>query len=520
MKKIFAITLLGLAAAAANAQNMYDGLIYSDINYYGTARSMALGNAMTALGGDLGSIGINPAGSAVAGYSQFTITPNLSIGATTASYAPVAHGSFTSVNNDSRARFTLPNLGFVLDYSTGNNYGFKSFSFGVLTTSTNVFADRMSVSGINSSTTMMGAIAAGCEGISSSLLDDYNSGCSWADVLAYKSGMIATYNPDNDASYVGSSELIYDNGEIGIGGPLRQSYLKQHSGSKNDLVMNFGANFSDRFYAGVNIGIPYLSYTESINQLEEAQDPDDFAMDFDGTPTAFLAARQRYSIDVNGTGIYAKLGFIWLPVDGLRIGAAVQTPTLMTLTERWRWDAICQFQGFKDELYKTPEGEYTYNLRTPAIFNIGAAYTIGNVGLVSVDFERSNSRRMKFMDYEPEYAGNDEWAEVNTEIWNYAGATNNVRVGAEAKVLPEFSLRAGYSFKSYSCPDYTDVTNAFSFGVGYSSRGSFFADAAVRSTLYPESWYYPYDDYLETRSAEVNVKKNILDIVLTVGWRF
>ena len=43
-----------------------------------------MGNALTAVGGDLGSIGLNPAGSAVAGYTQFVITPSLSITATKA----------------------------------------------------------------------------------------------------------------------------------------------------------------------------------------------------------------------------------------------------------------------------------------------------------------------------------------------------------------------------------------------------------------------------------------------------
>jgi hypothetical protein len=48
---------------------MYDGLTFSQNNYYGTARSIGMGNAMTAVGGDLGSIGINPAGSAVYNFS-------------------------------------------------------------------------------------------------------------------------------------------------------------------------------------------------------------------------------------------------------------------------------------------------------------------------------------------------------------------------------------------------------------------------------------------------------------------
>ena len=75
MKKTFIAITLMLSAIVAGAQTMYDGLTFSQNNYYGTARSLGMGNAMTAVGGDLGSIGINPAGSAVFNYSQFAFHP-------------------------------------------------------------------------------------------------------------------------------------------------------------------------------------------------------------------------------------------------------------------------------------------------------------------------------------------------------------------------------------------------------------------------------------------------------------
>ena len=77
MRKIALAALLSFAAAAAGAQTLSEALTYGVNDYYGTARSIALGGAMTALGGDLGSVGINPAGSAVAPYSQFTISPGV-----------------------------------------------------------------------------------------------------------------------------------------------------------------------------------------------------------------------------------------------------------------------------------------------------------------------------------------------------------------------------------------------------------------------------------------------------------
>ena len=69
-----------LAGVSAFGQGWQDAYLFSQNEYGGTARSMALGNAVTALGGDPGTIGINPAGSSVNSYSQFMFTSGLSIG--------------------------------------------------------------------------------------------------------------------------------------------------------------------------------------------------------------------------------------------------------------------------------------------------------------------------------------------------------------------------------------------------------------------------------------------------------
>ena len=67
MKKTAIAIIFSLAAVTGYAQTAYDALMFSENNYEGTARSVAMGNAFTALGGDLGAVTMNPAGSAVAG---------------------------------------------------------------------------------------------------------------------------------------------------------------------------------------------------------------------------------------------------------------------------------------------------------------------------------------------------------------------------------------------------------------------------------------------------------------------
>jgi hypothetical protein len=73
-KTALIILLTAISSFAGLAQTAYDAFLFSETNYEGTARTVAMGNAFTALGGDLGSISLNPAGSAVAKYSQVSIT--------------------------------------------------------------------------------------------------------------------------------------------------------------------------------------------------------------------------------------------------------------------------------------------------------------------------------------------------------------------------------------------------------------------------------------------------------------
>ena len=528
MKRVLTIaSVLCLTWLGVSAQNMYDGINYSENNYVGTARSAALGNAMTAVGGDLGSIGINPAGAAVAGYSTFTITPGISITSTGASYAPEAYGNVTEHSTMSQSRFHLPNMGVTINFDTGQKYGVRNVTVGFLSNMTNIYSDKMSITGTNSNTSMMGEAAyyvsknkINCNALASD--NAYNAGYKWTDVLSYKSGFIAPFG-GSDVDYVGANEVIYNDNTIGLGGPIDQSYFRRHTGSKSDLIINTAINYSDKLYVGVNLGVPSLKFAETLNMSEAAVNKADFPLILDDVDTHWINGRQRYTLETSGTGLYAKLGAIWLPFEGLRLGAAVQTPTIYSVTERWMWDQVCNFDGFDSQQYETPVGEYTYNLVTPFSFNLGAAYTLGDFAMVSADWERVDYKTMSFQEEDSSF-GNDEFYDLNQEIYNYAGVTDHLRFGLEIRPTESFALRAGYARKQYKEAEFTDVTSAFSAGLGYASSGSFFWDCAVRFNKYPTTWFYPYEDYLfedvGIKSPEVNVVKKSVDLVFTFGWRF
>ena len=163
MKKVFAGLLLFGVAWSAGAQNWQDAYSFSENNYLGTARSVGMGNAMTAIGGDLGSLSFNPAGSAVAGYSQITLTPSLSIATTSAKGDIVTDKGeslgFGDAQKAAYTRFKMPNFGFMTVFDTHNNLGLKRWSFGLVGNATNDYTYQMRGAGINPFSTFAGALA-------------------------------------------------------------------------------------------------------------------------------------------------------------------------------------------------------------------------------------------------------------------------------------------------------------------------------------------------------------------------
>lgn len=560
-KTLIAISLL-MTAVTAGAQTMYDALTYSQNNYYGTARSIGMGNAMTAVGGDLGSVGINPAGSAVYNYSQFTLTPNMTISSMNASWSayPVnGTDTYTGEVNRTLGRFTMPNVGVTLNFNTGRKRGLKGVTYGFVVNSVNNYTGQMMAGGTNDKTSYQSSMAVAADGYdidflngyldaSGSSIDDWRHPYENADDRGYyapwnvitnaQAGSIANYGDINDPDYyyryIAATEGFTQTGDkdqygnyiydIFLGGPLNQSFGKKVTGGKTDAVLNLGFNFNDKFFLGFNLGLTSLTYNYDEYFKEAAVDPSDFRIDYDDATTYFSDYRTRYSYSADGTGVYGKIGFIALPAEGLRIGAAIQTPTTLFIDEIWRQSTDVNYQNSAyNGTATSPEGNFSYRLFTPYRANAGLAYTFMGMGLLSVDYEMTDYSTMKFKNRDGGW--DDTFDDVNNDIANRMGISHSVRVGAEVKPIPEFAIRAGYNFTT--TPEYdgsmtlNDKLHILSVGLGYSSKGSFFADLAARYSAFSDEYISPFADYLsDVASPMILNKRDRYDITATIGWRF
>ncbi len=543
MKKTALAIIAAFMGISSYAQTAYDALMFSENEYEGTARTMAMGNAFTALGGDLGSIGINPAGSAVAGYSQVTLTPGLTIStSTTKGVSPYQDGSlpyFERQMKSSMTSFNMPNLGATFDFQTGRKSGLKNITIGILANKTASWDEDVYARGMNNTTSFMGSMAydatiSGLTGTELNAQDAYFNNLPWREVVGYQSGMISTFG-NYDDQFVGASEVVYDNGEISLGGPIDQSYGRRVKGGKYDLVINVGANISDFIYIGANFGMTTIDYSYREYFKEVAGDPSDFEIGLTGGETIYFNdMRYKYDYSASGMGYYGKFGVIITPGGGLRIGAAIQTPTINNISEGWQQSGETSYTDSRYNAYATsPYGEGSYRMVSPYRANFGLAYALGQLAVISADYEFCDYSTMK---YKGAGYDRDYFEAVNEEIREYFKTSHALRIGAEIKPLAVLAVRAGYgltttpekfAYESKGAP--IIKTQNVSLGLGYSSKKSFFADLAVRKTFLQDEYFMPYADYMYDADGyivengfapEILNKRGLWKVALTLGWRF
>lgn len=574
MKKYILSVLLGaVTLLPLSAQSWEDAYLFSDNHYGGTARSVGMGNALTAVGGDPGSISFNPAGSSVAAYSQFVITPGITF---SSAYAigtqaqldgqptVIGYGDGMQANY---ARMKMPNVGMILNMDTGRKHGIKRWSFGFVANTSQDYTMKYNAAGVNNYNSYAGSLASSADGFSAYDLGqgtwDYVSDpahCpAYVDMIAYRSYMINSV-AGTDGTYMALTECMDEDGNFRSAGPVFQQYGLKRSGNKTDMIMNLSCNINDRFYLGANLGITMLRYKAEEYWYEAPRNQADFpAVVFDdGTTARFQSLNMQRDYEAYGNGMYLKAGFLWRPFAGLRVGGAIQTPTVITVDESYAYTGETNLQGMVTWPVETPEDDFRYRVSSPMRVNAGVAYTFGSVAILSADYELTRYGKMAFRSGytdDPFESYTDPFPTANADIRTLLGNSHALRLGFELKPAPGLAIRTGYNFvtsgikKEYVLDEasftYVPVTlttaqqidkatTNVSFGLGYSSAGSFYVDAAVRFRFLPQKYIIPYYYYAAAPDApfyekginvdiltpEISIKSVATEALLTLGWRF
>lgn len=512
-RKFISLVALAFMGNSLMAQNVYDALRYSEQYSEGTARSVAMGNAFVALGGDMGAFSINPASSAVYRYSEIVFTPSITVASNTSDYL----GSSQSA---SKVRPGISNVGFVTSVNTGREHtGLISWSAGVVFNKQNNYTYSQKVHGKTDQTSWLSSLAYNTDGINASSMDMggkydpfFYSPAGWNSILAWNNSLLDTL-PGTDNAYIAATENLNGN-DISVGGMLGQNYKCYSVGNVTEAVLNWAGNFSNKLYIGVNLGIQSILYEYEELYSEEAQNSNYFN-------SGFRYFSQGYRYHATGTGVNLKVGAIYVPARWMRLGASISTPTWMYLDEEWENGMNSEFDdGYRQNLI-SPLGTYNYQLNTPFRWNIGAAFVLGDKGVVSADYECVDYSRAKFKGVDYEFGYDEE----NSYIRQVLGKQNIVRVGAEVNASEVCALRAGWQYYSSPYKDgaSSDVTQLLSFGAGYvipCDYRDFFIDLAYQQKVgTAEEKFSLYRD--TDIAAPIGASKNSTwKLMLSVGFRF
>jgi hypothetical protein len=498
MKKYFFLfTITLFVPFLIQAQDLADALRYSNLSVSGTARSGAMGNAFGALGGDFTSASINPAGIGLYRSSEFTITP---ISGSTR----VESNYFGTGREDSDYKFSLNNMSYVyaIPVAAKNESGIVSVNLGVGYNRVKDLNSNAVIQGYNVNGSYMDYFA-----------DRANRGI-WSDYyeqLAWKTDMLLLDENKN--------EYWSDLQEANYGQSQRKTYSKNGSIDEYSFVM--GLNFNHKLYLGLSWGINDLNYSEGTT-IYEADDNNNIPY-FDN-----LQFNSYFS--TYGTGHNFKFGAIYKPINELRFGISIHTPTYYHLHDNFNTSMISNITyapndyGHYEE--SSPYNEYDYHLQTPMRTTFSGAFVIGKKGLISADYELVNYGKAKLKDAADGYDFYDE----NLEIQDAYKTSGNLRIGGELMATNNVSLRAGFELHGSAYNDVAFGTSqlnsnanmmVYATGIGYRT-GLFFADLAYRySTI--EDYDYPYptpvsDIYPAPQAASFKTVKN--DVLFTLGFKF
>lgn len=446
---------MALACFGAKAQNIDDVLRFSTNNTQGTARFQAMSGAFGALGGDLSSLNINPAGSAVFSNSQFTLSGTNFHVKNESTYGAIT-SPFTTDNT-----FDINQIGGVFIFKNSNqNADWKKISLGLNFDRVQNFRNYKS-SSFRTENGLDNYFLSFAEGVplgplllqNGEFIEDayldIGSSLGFTEQQAFLGifgGVIDAVDPndDNNTSYISLANYT----------TVNQNYRKITTGYNDKYTLNMAAQYQDNLYIGASLNVHSIYY-EELKEISE----DGYLADSQVQSTSFdnLLITQGNAFSFSLGGI-AKLN------NTVRIGGSYESPTWYRLEDDFSQrinstlaDVAINFINFNVvNLYPR------YTIKTPSKLTGSLALVFGTDGLLSLDYGYQD---MSQAELRPESDAN--FAAENGYIREQLGAVSSVRLGGEYRI-EQVSLRAGYRYEQSPYLNNTiGDLNGISGGIGY-----------------------------------------------------
>lgn len=500
---------------AAQAQFEGDAFRFSQENTGGTARFKGLGNAKTALGGDISSITGNPAGLGFYGQSDISVTLGYNNASNKASY-------FGTDTKENKGRFGIDHAGVVFHFpsSYGPTQGWQNFNVGFSYETTNIFTENLRFEGFNNANTFVQSYI--------DRMEAPRPNVDWVKGI-YDTKMVEKLgsNPNNYFPIVGENVDKYQ---------VSNTFNK---GYNSRTAMAFGANYNNKFYIGATLGLTSFRYetaqifsesgwTKTRSEIA-ASNPNSSMADPNDKDNKFADANYEMFDDYlqvsEGTGVDFKIGAIYKPTVDWNIGATISSPTWMTIDDYTDsfvavdyYDNEEAADAFESKVMSNPITDDQYRTISPWKFALGLTKFFGR-GLLTADVE--------YVDYSTVKVRTSGYSDPNQErdwdlyIKDAYQAAVNVRVGGEVLLTNALSARAGFNYFGNPYKGADNKQYSGSLGLGAKLTNTLYLDLAVVHLVNDyKTNPYVIADHWGSASPVADVKLQRTNAVLTLGAKF
>jgi hypothetical protein len=514
MKKYILLPSL-LFTSIVYAQIPEDVLRYSFFPQNGTARNLSIGGAMGSLGGDITATFVNPAGIGNYKTGEFVFTPGF--------FMNNNKSNFRGTNNkNNHTHGGIGPIGIV--FGANSNYRSNtSQAFSLVLTQNANYNNVVQYKGLNN-------------------LSSFTE--QWAEEIA-KSGQIIDDILDNPTYAYGSSPALYTylvdtfrvNGNVLVKGlpegildagqALMQENTIETEGGLYEVALGYAMNKNNKFQWGFSVGIPLLNYSSTTTFRES--DTSSNA----GNQFGSFTYTDEYS--TKGAGINAKIGLIFKPVEYVRLGLALHTPTYMVSLKDVRTTSLdANTENYEGQRTATSTiftnnqpGESKYTMLTPWKFLVSGSYVFREVenvknqrGFITADIEYVNHKGSNFYSANetPSQNEKDYYESLNQVIKSEYKGNFNFRLGGELK-FNTIMGRLGFAYYSnpYKDAELKARRMLLSGGLGYRHKGFFIDLTYVHAFNKDVNVPYRLEDRENTFASIDNQRGNI---IASVGFKF
>ncbi len=488
MKKIVVAIVLITATWKGFAQNVEDIIRISKTDAIGSARVLGVGGAWGAVGADLSSASINPAG--LGFYRRNEVLGSMAVTAT------FADATFLgSLRKDGRTNFNIPNIGAAFTYinqerGQDTKKGFVSVSFAAGMNRVADFQQNIYYGGVSRNNSFSDSLANQSYGRDTNNLNDLQN-------LAWRTYLINNTPGKSDSfdSWFGrNNDKNYS---------VNQSKSTQLRGNMNEWYFGVGSNISNFLYLGASIVLNTTTMTTNTSFNEDVK-----SKSIASNP--YVGNIYTTSVNTTGSGVGGKFGIIISPIDYFRLGFSYQTPIRVNLTDTYSSSNSTSFNT-KSLSASTGDMNSTYQIITPGKLTLSSVIMIPNHGFISADYEMIDYRdgQIKSTEFQSYFD------KINTNARAVLSQSNNLRIGGEYR-WDNYRFRAGYNI--YNSPyndSYKSIKQqSISGGLGMLWGSGYFIDAAII-----KSWGSIYNTpYIGQEAAQIDITK--YNFMISGGLRF